>query len=96
MASNSVDKRKAKEIKKAMHNLQLELADEITSVFKTAAQPLDIDEIVAHYPDNIRKTSCDTKTLRQYVAIGLGYMIGEKMVKELPQDSNGKWKLALV
>jgi hypothetical protein len=96
MASNAIDKRKAKEMKKAMHKLQLELADEITSVFEAAAQPLDIDEIVAHYPENARKASCDAKTLRQYVAIGLGYMIGEKMVQELPQESNGQWKLALI
>ena len=96
MAKSSIDKRKAKEMQKGIHKLQLELSDEITTTFKTASTSLDIDEIVENYPDNIRKTTCDTKTLKQYVSMGLGYMIDKGLVKELPQDENGKWKLALV
>jgi hypothetical protein len=96
MGKNSINKRKAKEMQRGIEKLQLELKDEITEVFKASDTPLDIYEIVQNYPDNARKASCDEKTLKQYVAMGLGYMIEKGLVKELPQDANGKWKLALV
>lgn len=96
MGKNSIDKRKAKEMQKGIAKLQLELSAEITEVFKASSAPLDIMQIVANYPENARKTSCNEKTLKQYVSMGLGYMIEKKLVKELPQDEDGKWKLALI
>ena len=95
MGKNAIDKRKAKEMQRGIEKLQLELSQEITQVFKTVSTPLDIEEIVKSYPDNVRKASCNAKTLKQYVAMGLGYMIDKSLVKELPQDENGKWKLEL-
>jgi hypothetical protein len=96
MGKNSIEKRKAKEMQRGIEKLQLELKDEITEVFKTSSSTLDIQEIVQNYPNNARKASCNEKTLKQYVAMGLGYMIEKGLVKELPQDADGKWKLALV
>ncbi len=95
MGQNSIDKRKAKAMQKGIQKLQQELSNEIMTVFKRAATPLDINDIVANYPDNERKASCDTVTLKKYVSIGLGYMIEKQLIKELPQDENGKWKLTL-
>ncbi len=96
MEKNSINKRKAKAMQKGIQKLQLELKDEITAIFKNASKPLDINDIVANYPQNKRKVSCDTVTLKKYVSIGLGYMIENKLVKELPQDEDGKWNLVLV
>ncbi len=96
MGQNAMDKRKAKAMQKGIEKLQRELSDEILSVFHKASTPLDINEIVANYPENDRKASCDTATLKKYVSIGLGYMIEQKFVKELPQDEEGRWRLALV
>ncbi len=95
MGQNSIDKRKAKAMQKEIEKLQLALSHEIMSVFNKRSMPLDINDIVAHYPDNERKSSCDTVTLKKYVSIGLGYMIEQGMIRELPQDENGKWKLEL-
>ncbi len=96
MGQNSIDKRKAKAMQKGIQKLQLELSNEIIAVFKSVSGPLDINDIVANYPDNERKASCDTVTLKKYVSIGLGYMIEKKLIKELPQDDNGKWNLELL
>ncbi len=96
MGKNSMDKRKAKAMQKGIQKLQVELSREIMGIFQSASTPLDINEIVANYPDNERKASCDTMTLKKYVSIGLGYMIEQQLIKELPQDEHGQWKLALI
>ncbi len=96
MGQNSIDKRKTKAMQKGIQKLQLELSGEIMTVFKSVSTPLDINDIVANYPDNERKASCDTETLKKYVSIGLGYMIEQQLIKELPQDEHGKWKLTPV
>lgn len=94
--SRAEEKRQMKERQRAIEKLQVEMATEITQVMRDCAAPMDMAEIMANYPMNRRRVESDDKTLKQYVAMGLGYMIDKKMIKELPQDSEGKWKLELI
>lgn len=96
MGQKSLEKRKAKEMQKAIQALQLELSKDILEVFKEADRALELEEIIQLYPDNARKKEGDKANLKRYVQMGLGYMIEEKMLKQLPADSEGKYRLELI
>jgi len=87
--------KQTKAMQKKILKLQKELALEIEAVMKAYGKPMSMLEIIEHYPENERKKSNNTKTLKQYISMGLGYMIGKGMVKELPVTTDGKYLLEL-
>ncbi|MEA1919278.1 MAG: hypothetical protein U9N52_05510 [Campylobacterota bacterium] len=95
MGQKALDKKKAKEMQKSIHALQVELGAEIMEIFKTANKPLDLAEIIALYPDNARRADNDEANLKRYIQMGLGPMVHEGVLKQLPIDSEGKHRLAL-
>ncbi len=96
MGKHSQERKHAKEMQKKIITLQKELAKEIEDIMKAHDEPMDMQAIIDHYPDNERKIESDAPTLKRYVSIGLGYMISEGMIKELPKSEDGKFLLALV
>ncbi len=96
MGQKSLSKKKAKEMQKAIHALQVELGKEISEIFKEAKKPLDLAEIIELYPNNARRAEGDETTLKRYIQMGLGLMIQEGSVKQLPVDKDGKHRLELV
>ena len=96
MGQKSLDKQKAKEMQKAIAKLQKELGNEILSVFETAKKPLDLNEIMALYPDNERKKEGSEKTLKSYIQMGLGPLVQNGKLKQLPVSDDGRYRLELV
>ena len=96
MGQKSQEKKKAKKMQKAIHALQEELAKEILEIFQDAKRPLDLAEIIALYPDNARKAENDEANLKRYIQMGLGPMVQDGVVRQLPVDSEGKHRLELV
>ncbi len=95
MGKHSAEKRKQKEKQRQIDQLQKELGVEIIEILKAANTPLDINQIVEHYPQNARRKESDDKTLKLYMSMGLGPLIQEGKVKELPQAEDGRYPLAL-
>ncbi len=95
MGQKSLDKKQAKAMQKAIAKLQEELGEEIIDVFKTAKKPLDIAELMALYPDNARKQESDEKTLKSYMQMGLGPLVQNGLLKELPVSEDGRYRLEL-
>ncbi len=95
MGQKSLDKKQAKAMQKAIAKLQEELGEEIIDVFKTAKKPLDIAELMALYPDNARKQENDEKTLKSYMQMGLGPLVQNGLLKELPVSEDGRYRLEL-
>lgn len=95
MGQKSQEKKKAKEMQKAVHALQAELGEEIMEIFQTAKRPLDLQEIIELYPDNARKADNDAANLKRYIQMGLGPMVQDGVLKQLPIDSEGKHRLEL-
>ncbi len=96
MGQKAVDKKKAKEMQKAIYALQIELGKEILEIFQSAKKPLDLAEVIALYPDNARRADNDAENLKRYVQMGLGPMVQDGVLKQLPIDSKGKHRLELV
>lgn len=96
MGQKSLDKKKAKEMQKAIAKLQSELGEEILEIFKRVGKPMDIAEIMENYPNIDRKTQNDEKTLKSYVQMGLGPLVQEGTLKELEVSSDGRFRLELV
>jgi hypothetical protein len=87
--------KQTKAMQKKILKLQKELAQEIKEIMSSYGSPMDMQTIMDNYPDNERKKSNDTKTLKQYISMGLGYMISTGMVKELPITTDGRYLLEL-
>jgi len=96
MGQKALDKKKAKAMQKAINALQSELGKEIMEIFTTAKKPLDLAEIIALYPQNERREKSNEKELKQYIQMGLGPMVQNGILKQLPIDSEGKHRLELV
>ena len=96
MGQKSLNKKKAKEMQKAIHALQVELGKEISEIFKEAKRPLDLAEIIELYPDNERRAEGDETNLKRYIQMGLGLMIQEGSIKQLPVNNEGKHLLELI
>jgi hypothetical protein len=96
MGQKSLEKQKAKKMQKAIHALQVELGKEILEIFKKADRALDLAEIIELYPDNARRAENDETNLKRYMQMGLGLMIQEGTIRQLPVDSEGKHRLELV
>ncbi|OQX60176.1 MAG: hypothetical protein B5M52_00845 [Helicobacteraceae bacterium 4484_230] len=88
--------KQTKAMQKKISRLQKELAAEIEDVIRAYGKPMDMQEIIDHYPDNERKKMSDAKTLKQYISMGLGYMISQGIIKELPKTPDGRYLLELV
>jgi len=96
MGQKALDKKKAKEMQKAIAALQVELGKEILEIFQSAKKPLDLAEIIALYPDNARRADNDAENLKRFIQIGLGPMVQDGVLKQLLVDSEGKHRLELV
>ncbi len=96
MGQKAIDKKKAKDMQKAIAALQAELGKEIMEIFQNTKKPLDLAEIIALYPENARRADNDAENLKRYIQIGLGPMVQDGVLKQLPIDSEGKHRLELV
>jgi hypothetical protein len=96
MGQKSLEKKKAKEMQKAIRALQDELGKEILEIFHKADRALDLEEIIELYPDNARRAENDGANLKRYIQMGLGPMVHEGVLKQLPIDEEGKHRLELV
>jgi len=96
MGQKSLDKKKAKEMQRAINQLQNELGEEIIAVFKEAGRALDLAELMEIYPENERKTKNDAKTFKSYLQLGIGPLVHNGQLKQLPVSSDGKYRLELV
>ncbi len=96
MGQKAQEKKKAKEMQKAIAALQAELGKEILEIFQNEKRPLDLAEIIELYPDNARRADNDVANLKRYVQMGLGPMVQDGVLKQLPIDSEGKHRLELV
>ncbi|MEA3522687.1 MAG: hypothetical protein U9R50_06905 [Campylobacterota bacterium] len=96
MGQKALEKKKAKEMQKAIATLQDELGKEIMEIFQTAKKPLDLAEIIALYPENARRADNDAANLKRYIQMGLGPMVQNGVLKQLPIDTEGKHRLELV
>jgi len=95
MASTSQERKKAKEMQKQINKLQKELGEEIITIFKEAQKPLDVEEIAALYPDNERKKSANEKELKMYIQMGLGPLVNDGILVQLPVSEDGRYRLEL-
>ena len=95
MGQKSLDKKKAKEMQHAINQLQKELGEEIIAVFKDAGKALDLAELIEIYPENERKTHNDAKTFKSYLQLGLGPLVQNGQLRQLPVSSDGKYRLEL-
>ncbi len=90
-------KKEAKKMQKMIKALQKEMADSVLEVMRNAKEPMDIEEIIAAYPNNERRKSCkDDKELKLYISMGLGKLIEDKKVRELPKTDDGRFLLEVV
>ena len=93
----AMNKKQAKKMKKMIEALQKELSAEILSLMQAYGKPMDIEQIVDAYPDNARRQSCKNRQeLKQYVSIGLGSLIQDGKLKELPRAADGRFYLEIV
>ncbi|MBN2895916.1 MAG: hypothetical protein JXK05_08530 [Campylobacterales bacterium] len=95
MGRKSIDKQQAKEMQKAINKLQKELGEEIVAIFKEAGKPLDVEELMERYPDNARRQESNATTLKRYMQLGLGPLVQEGVLKQLPQSADGRYRLEL-
>ena len=93
VGQKSLEKKKAKNMQKAIQALQKELGDEILEIFKEAKRPLDLTEIIELYPDNARRAENDEANLKRYMQMGLGPLVNDGVLKQLPIDTDGKHRL---
>jgi len=90
-------KKQAKKMKKLIDQLQQELAEEVLAIMRDKGEPMEMTAIVEAYPDNERRRSCrNMQELKQYVAMGLGKLIHEGQVRELPKTNDGRFLLEVV
>lgn len=95
-ANATLTKKQTKQLKKQMEALQKEMADSVLETMKRAGKPVDVAEIIAAYPDNERRRSCkDDKELKLYISMGLGKLIQEERVRELPKAQDGRYLLEI-
>jgi hypothetical protein len=94
VTETAMTKKQAKKAKKLLNELQKEMADSVFETIKSAGKALDLSEIIAAYPDNARRRSCkDDKQLKLYISMGIGTLIEQGRVIELPQSADGKFPL---
>lgn len=92
-----MSKKQAKKMQKMINALQNEMAQSVLQTMEDAKTPLDINEIVTAYPDNERRKSCkDNNELKLHISIGLGKLIQEGKVRELPRTKDGRFPLEIV
>ncbi len=83
-----------KALKKMMKKLQDEMSTSVLQLLQSSPEPLDLTQIIELYPDNERRRSCQSlDELKRYISIGLGKLIEDKKVTELPQSSDGRFLL---
>ena len=93
----NMTKKQEKQMKKKLNALQNEMAETVLETMKKAGKPMDLAEIIAAYPDNERRRGCkDDKELKLYVSIGLGNLIKQGKVKDLPKSLDGRYLLEVV
>ncbi|GEM_PF-1845561 len=88
-------KKQAKKMQKMIAALQKELADDIVAVMEASGEPMDMAQIVEAYPDNERRKSSNPQELKQYISMGLGKLIQDGKVRELPRTADGRFLLEL-
>ncbi|HHH73038.1 MAG TPA: hypothetical protein ENL04_04360 [Sulfuricurvum sp.] len=92
-----MSKKQAKKMQKMVNALQKEMADTVYETMKEAGKPLDVNDIVTAYPDNERRKSCkDDNELKLHISMGLGKLIQDGKVKELPKTADGKFLLEII
>lgn len=92
-----MSKKQAKKMQKMVNALQKEMANSVFETMKKAEKPMDVNEIVSAYPDNERRRGCkDDKELKLYISMGLGKLIQDGKVRELPRTDDGKFPLEIV
>lgn len=80
-----------------MRKLQNEMAASVLELMRSSAEPMDMADIIAAYPDNEIKKKCSSENeLKHYIAIGLGKLIQDGSVKELPKTADGRYPLEVV
>lgn len=93
----TMTKKQEKRLKKQMEALQKEMADTVLETMKNAARALDMAEIIAAYPNNELRQSCSNDNdLKLYISMGLGKLIQEGKVKELPKTDDGRFPLEVL
>lgn len=93
----TMTKKQEKKLKKQMEALQNEMADTVLETMKKAGKSLDMAEIIAAYPDNELRQSCSNDNdLKLYISMGLGTLIQEGKIKELPKTDDGRFPLEIV
>lgn len=84
-------------MQKMMKALQKEMARSVLEVMQAAATPLDLPAIIESFPDNERRRGCkNTQELKMYISMGIGKLIQDGKVKELPRTLDGRFPLKIV
>jgi len=95
--TSGMTKKQAKKMQKMLDTLQKEMAETILLTMQQKGEPMEMAEIIAAFPDNERRRSCkNDQELKLYVSMGLGRLIRDGSVRELPKTADGKHLLAVV
>ncbi len=97
LTANNTTSKQNKSLKKMMRRLQSEMSTSVLDVMKKHKEPLDLAQIITLYPDDERRKSCKSDIeLKHYISIGLGKLIMDKQVRELPKSIDGRLLLEVV
>ena len=84
-------------MQKMINALQEEMAQSVLELMKVANEPMDMPAIIEAYPDNERRQSCkDDKELKLYISMGIGKLIQDGKIRELPKSADGRFLLEIV
>lgn len=84
-------------MQKMMKTLQKEMADTVLEIMNASDKALDMPAIIEAFPDNERRRGCkNIQELKMYVSMGIGKLIQDGKVKELPRTLDGRFPLEVV
>ncbi len=97
ISQQGMSKKQAKKMQKMINALQEEMAQSVLDLMKVANEPMDMPSIIEAYPDNERRQSCkDDKELKLYISMGIGKLIQDGKIRELPKSADGRFLLEIV